>query len=81
MNFHSPYQVMLQGIIGKTYNKVDVEIIIDKINVILDVLIYARSTERKTLARKKLREMERNRDFVIRQLNQQMLEEAQDGYK
>ena len=81
MNFHSPYQVMLKGILGKTYNKMDIEIIRDKISIVHYVLKYSKDNKRKSVARKMLRTMENNIEFISRQLNQQMLEEAQDGYK
>lgn len=78
MNYHSPYQTMLQGLLGRTYDKLDVEMLNMKIAATEDVLRYAKSNERRKLAIKLIDRQIRDRDFVIRQLNQQMLEEAQD---
>lgn len=80
MNYHSPYQTMLQGLLGRTYDKLDVEMLNMKIAATEDVLRYAKSNERRKLAIRLIDRQIRDRDFIIRQLNQQMLEEAQDGY-
>ena len=80
MNFNSPYQVMLKGLLSKNYNKVDIEIINMRIDAYEDVLRYAKTNERRKICIKLIKRQEANRDFVSRQLNQQMLEEAQDGY-
>ena len=79
MNFHSPYQVMLKGLCSKNYNKVDIEIINMRIDAYEDVLKYAKTNDRRKLCIKLIKRQEVNRDFVARQLNQQMLEDAQDG--
>lgn len=78
MNFHSPYQVSLQGIIARGYDKLDVEMLNHKIAATEDVLRYTKTNERRKLAIKMIDRQERDRDFIIRQLNQQMLEEAQE---
>ena len=80
MNFHSPYQVMLKGLLSKNYIKVDIEMINMRIDAYEDILRYAKTNERRKLCIKLIKRQEQNRDFVSQQLNQQMLEEAQDGY-
>jgi len=52
-----------------------------KIDAYEDVLKYAKTNDRRKLCIKLIKRQEANRDFIARQLNQQMLEEAQDGYK
>jgi len=80
MNFHSPYQAMKRGLCSKNYNKVDIEMINMRIDAYEDVLKYAKTNDRRKLCIKLIKRQEANRDFISRQLNQQMLEEAQDGY-
>ena len=80
MNFNSPYQVMLKGLLSKNYIKVDIEMINMRIDAYEDILRYAKTNERRKLCIKLIKRQEQNRDFVSQQLNQQMLEEAQDGY-
>ena len=75
MNYHSPYQVMKQGILGRTYIKLDVEMLSDHIATLEGILRYAKTNERRKLAIKMIDRKIRDRDFIIRQLNQQMLEE------
>ncbi len=79
MNSHSPYQARQNGLIPRTYDKLDIEMINMRLDAYEDVLRYAKTNDRRKLCIKLINRQKANRDFISRQINQQMLEEAQDG--
>ena len=76
-NMYSPYQQNKRGLIGKVYNKVDVMVINEKITKLLNLEVDFSNTKREQKIHDMLTLQRDNREFIIRQLNQQMLERGQ----
>lgn len=70
-NIHSPYQASLWGLITTTYCKADLQIIQDKIKKANNSPYIVDSFREQYIE-----EQKKNFEFICRQLNQQMLENA-----